>query len=148
MPRPPPRPAFACAKETDYYAKVTTKCAADSCNAKQQNLGGDLIVLDVSSYGSPGCQGCNPPNPASCCQQCQDTDGCNAWVVCTNKVRWAGRGVLCALAPTRATMPADMLQTCAPSQDGCGSGCAAYAKQNTNPSAPLSWSDPLPHKGW
>lgn len=110
----PAPPAWACGKLTDYYAAVTTECAPASCNAMQRNLGGDLIVLDVQSYGTKSCQGCNPSIPSTCCKACQDQDRCNAWVLCTNK-------------------------------DGCGSGCASYAKQFK---APLAYDDKLPHKFW
>jgi hypothetical protein len=180
-----PPAAWACGKQTDYYAKVTTECAPASCNAAQRNLGGSLLVLDTKSYGAKGCQvggagagavliaqppqgggdlvvavvsnaaaqcrqhwaeragrshqrglpsraswrqgawrrqagagrpaqarrrgtaiesplkrhstprpppsptppqGCNPSIPSTCCKECEDTDDCNAWVVCTNPV--------------------------------------------------------------
>jgi len=48
--------AFTCGKLTDYYGETTTECAPQSCNAKQQNVDGDLIYLDWSSYGSTQCQ--------------------------------------------------------------------------------------------
>ncbi|KAI8469808.1 MAG: hypothetical protein J3K34DRAFT_422468 [Monoraphidium minutum] len=81
----PKPPAWACGQLTDYYAKVTTECADKVCNAAQRDLGGDVLVLDVQSYGQKSCQGCNPSIPSTCCEACKDQDGCNAWVVCTKK---------------------------------------------------------------
>lgn len=77
--------AWACGEQRDYFARVSTICAPDSCNALQRNLGGHVLVLDTKSYGNKGCQGCNPDVPATCCTACKETDRCNAWVVCTNK---------------------------------------------------------------
>lgn len=99
-PRPP---AFACAEQRDYYSNVKTVCADASCNAAQRNLGGSVLVLDTTSYGRKGGQGWNPGSPAACCQACRETDGCNAWVVCRNKVRRRGGWQLwlAALTPRR-----------------------------------------------
>lgn len=96
------KPAWACGEQRDYFANVTLACADASCNAARRNLGGSVLVLDTKSYGTKGCQGCNPEVPATCCQACKDTDGCNAWTVCTRK---GGCGSGCAAYAKRFKAP-------------------------------------------
>jgi hypothetical protein len=36
--------------------QVTIECPSADCNAAQRNLGGDLLVLDIKSYGNKQCQ--------------------------------------------------------------------------------------------
>jgi hypothetical protein len=106
-------------------------------------------------------QGCNPAIPSTCCKACEETDGCNAWVVCTNKVccveaHGGGhrREARCAHYPCARRWPRahasgppthPALPRPPVPQDGCGSGCQAYAKQFKGP---LSYSDKLPHQFW
>jgi hypothetical protein len=90
----PAAAAWACGTLDNGYGNKTKVCAPAACNAKQQNLGGDLLILDIDSFNQP-MQGYNKPIPATCCQACQDTDGCNAWVLCTKQVRDCQHTVPC-----------------------------------------------------
>ncbi|CAL8466100.1 g5636 [Coccomyxa elongata] len=54
------------------------QCPDNSCNAKDQNVGGDTLVMDVNS---------NTPTKtvftaADCCAACKNYGGCNVWTFC------------------------------------------------------------------
>jgi hypothetical protein len=103
--------AWACGTLDNGYGKKTNVCAPATCNAQQRNLGGDLLVLDTDSFNQP-MQGYNKPIPATCCQACQDTDGCNAWVLCTKQVRGVGATPRVSSTGRKGRHAADMWLCC------------------------------------
>ncbi|CAL5228479.1 g11621 [Coccomyxa viridis] len=60
--------------------KASLQCPDPSCNAKAQNVDGEVVVFDVNSL--------QPQkvvyNAADCCAQCKKTSGCNTWTFCNS----------------------------------------------------------------
>eukprot|EP01023_Acetabularia_acetabulum_P001370 TRINITY_DN1051_c0_g1_i3.p1 TRINITY_DN1051_c0_g1~~TRINITY_DN1051_c0_g1_i3.p1 ORF type:complete len:620 (-),score=85.53 TRINITY_DN1051_c0_g1_i3:282-1916(-) len=79
-------PNFACGSSCA-YGRCDIVCAADDCNARESNIQGQVLVLDYNSlFYNAGAN--HPPrvaNPAECCDKCKTTQGCNAWVFCSNR---------------------------------------------------------------
>eukprot|EP01023_Acetabularia_acetabulum_P059471 TRINITY_DN7148_c0_g1_i5.p1 TRINITY_DN7148_c0_g1~~TRINITY_DN7148_c0_g1_i5.p1 ORF type:complete len:254 (-),score=39.97 TRINITY_DN7148_c0_g1_i5:415-1176(-) len=70
----------------DYCQQTCGYCFSpnDSCGARETNIQGDILVLDVNSMSGPA----TPQivsNFTDCCNECKQTFGCNAWVFCSNK---------------------------------------------------------------
>jgi hypothetical protein len=70
---------------------VMALCSAASAAAQMvvcsprpgQLQGGQLLVLDISSFNGYGYQ---PAVDAACCQACNELDGCQGWSLCTSEV--------------------------------------------------------------
>lgn len=79
-------PAWACTSVWSPGGPSTTACADASCNPKQANLAGQVLVLSVASmlYTHGGFDAAGS-NPADCCKICKNTDLCNAWVFCNQR---------------------------------------------------------------
>ncbi|WIA38480.1 hypothetical protein OEZ86_001802 [Tetradesmus obliquus] len=79
-------PAWACTSVWSPGGPSTTACADASCNPKQANLAGQVLVLSVASmlYTHGGFNAAGS-NPADCCKICKNTDLCNAWVFCNQR---------------------------------------------------------------
>eukprot|EP01023_Acetabularia_acetabulum_P001369 TRINITY_DN1051_c0_g1_i2.p1 TRINITY_DN1051_c0_g1~~TRINITY_DN1051_c0_g1_i2.p1 ORF type:complete len:593 (-),score=80.36 TRINITY_DN1051_c0_g1_i2:350-1903(-) len=73
-------PNFACGSSCA-YGRCDIVCAADDCNARESNIQGQVLILDYNSLFHPPAV----TNPAGCCDKCKGTQGCNAWVFCSDR---------------------------------------------------------------